>query len=185
MLCSQRCGDEDFTYSPKPTSNDSAKSSTGIDIVISISPRKDSADYEYDIPESLVSITVQVTVNNNGFDWGGALLTDKISTNSRIEEESLELRCFLNEFLKNHIQELQYALLCSKYHMDYSLDGILTGGLSAASSSAEVATSNSNSITVNTSGKAPVLLLPSNKSPNKTRSVIQGLSIFSFFSQRF
>ncbi len=120
----------------------------------------------------MVSITVQVTVNNSGFDWGGALLTDKISSINRMEEESLELRCFLNEFLKNHIQELQYALLCSKYHMDYSLDGILTGGLSASISSVEIAASNGNAITINTSGKAPGLLLPSNKSPNKTRSVL-------------
>lgn len=175
----QRCGDADFIHSPKPVSNDSAKSSAGIDVVISISPRKDSADYEYDIAESLVSITVQVTVNSNGFDWGGASLNNEASSKSRVEEELLELRCFQNEFLKNHIQELQYALLCSKYHMDYSLDGILTGGLSASNTTTtEIAASSNILSTINTSGKAPPLLLPSNKSPNKTRSVTSFFLIF-------
>lgn len=116
-----------------------------------------------------MSITVQVTVGTNGSDWGGIALDDKeLKRKQRVEEELLELRYFLNEFLKNHIQELQYALLCSKYHMDYSLDGILTGGLSAATVTCETtATSATITGSVN-SGKAKSSMVPSNKSPVKT-----------------
>jgi hypothetical protein len=91
-----------------------------MDGVITIAPRADFGEFEYDVPESLVTVICQVSTRGN---W-----------------ESGELVGFMDNFLNDHLIEMKQLIIRSKYESDSA-----TAYNSAWNISADGTTSNTNS----------------------------------------
>jgi hypothetical protein len=79
--------------------------------VISIAPRIDCANYDYDISEAMITAHCQVST------------TAKDNRNTQCWERG-EMSAFMDAFLKEHLLELKHALTCSKYFHQPSEDVI-------------------------------------------------------------